>query len=219
MKVVIACMKRSFKKRSITVPISHLYHTIIYSIQPSWQHKAGLSSLGEQWNVTPLLVSVLITFMHWLFLLSIITRSSVGRKIQTYDIDIKKTNNVKHKVEVPSSAFFRTTSCPFSLVFPPRSAADSVFSTFGDDPQKIMVPLLFSENGSVWRMLVCDASPLLLQSFAPFSKQQFSCSSSFLRFVHLGTRMPLTHFDVLLLNFWNIVVHCGSCCCDGFSCI
>lgn len=95
--------EKFFKKRLITVPVSHFHQTIIITPTTeydesgclyyywrrinclSWNMKTN-KKMGQKRFVRTFL-SVPFTFMHhFAFSPSLFTRSSVGRKIHTYDI-------------------------------------------------------------------------------------------------------------------------------------
>lgn len=125
MKVVIICMKSSFKKRLITVPVSRFYHTIIISpstilTMTGWVAFTHcrivncfflriVTKNGTRRSVWTFLCS---HHIHALTLLSLFCSHvfSVGRKIHTWYIKKKKTNDDKHRREVQasSSAFCMT---------------------------------------------------------------------------------------------------------------
>lgn len=139
--------EKFFKKRLITVPVSHFYHTIIISptaalTMTSWAAFTHWRIVNFLWIVTkktgenaPIGLFSLFpshSCTHFAFSLSLFTRSSVGRKIHTYDILKKSTMmtniGVKYKLHQVLSLWPLPPHQPlFSLVFPSRSAADSSY--------------------------------------------------------------------------------------------
>lgn len=136
--------EKFFKKRLITVPVSHFYHTIIISptaalTMTSWAvftpwRKVNCLSLNTKKKKKKgkpsvrTFLSVPFTFMHCTRFFCLFTRSSVGRKIHTYDILKKSTMmtniGMKYKLHQVLSLWPLPPHDPFFSSLS-RSAADS----------------------------------------------------------------------------------------------
>lgn len=128
--------EKFFKKRLITVPVSHFYHTVIsptsaltmssWAVLTQWRKANCLNRNSYKKMGKKITLEGFFSLFpshscnHFAFSLSLFTRSSIGRKIHTYDILKKKKYNDdkhRHEVQASSSAFFLTPPTPQTPLF------------------------------------------------------------------------------------------------------
>lgn len=139
--------EKFFKKRLITVPVSHFYHTVISPTSAltmsSWAvltqrrkanclNRNSYKKMGKKITLEGFFsLFPSHSCNHFAFSLSLFTRSSIGRKIHTYDILKKKSTmmtNIGMKYKLHQVLSFWPLPPPkplYSLMFQSRSAADS----------------------------------------------------------------------------------------------